>query len=133
MVITLQTAHNTEEREIVGIDDQGSLYDAEATKSKKRKNPTAADWDREYANTSSEVPEDGGLSDEELINIGLDNKYTRYPGCLLSHATFFCFLSFLLSSRRALKMPSFQIVVGTCGIIGCTLAFVGVAFAIVSR
>ena len=129
----LQTAHYTEERKIVGIDGQGSLGDAEATKSEKRTRPTATDWDREYANTSSEVPEDGGLSDEDLINIDLDNKYKRYPGYLLSHATFFCFLSFLLSSRRALKMPTFQIIVGTCGIIGCTLAFVAVTFAIASR
>ena len=129
----LQTAHYTEERKIVGIDGQGSLGDAEATKSKERKRPTVADWDREYANTSSEVPDERGLSDEEMNNIGLDNKYTRYPGYLLSHATFFCYLSFLLFSRRASKMSTFQIVVGTCEIIGCTLAFVAVAFAIASR
>ena len=42
IVIALQTAHNTE-RKIVGIDGKGSLGDAEATKSKKRKRPTAAD------------------------------------------------------------------------------------------
>ena len=49
-------ALSVEERKIVGIDDQVSLGDAEVTKSKKRKRPTAADWDREYPNTSLEVP-----------------------------------------------------------------------------
>ena len=49
-------ALSVEETKMVGIDDQGSLGDAEVTKSKRRKRPTAADWDREHPKPSSEVP-----------------------------------------------------------------------------
>ena len=44
--------------------------------SKKRKRQTAADWPREYPDLSNEVPEDGGLNDDELISIGLDWTHT---------------------------------------------------------
>ncbi len=43
---------------------------------KKRKRPTAADWDSEYPNITMEIPEDGGLPDEQLMALGLDDKYT---------------------------------------------------------
>ena len=70
---------SAEEKRLVGIDNEGTLSNEDAdksTKTKKRRRPKAADWDAEYPNTTSEVPEDGGLADEELIGIGLDNVYT---------------------------------------------------------
>ena len=61
-----------EERRLVGIDD---LEDAKPP-AKKRRRPKAADWDAEYPNTTSEVPDDGGLDDEQLISIGMDDSYS---------------------------------------------------------
>ena len=70
---------SAEEKRLVGIDNEGSLSNEDAGKSaktKKRRRPKAADWEAEYPNTTSEVPEDGGLDDEQLISIGMDNSYS---------------------------------------------------------
>ena len=68
-------AVNAEEKRIVGIEEQGPLTETKSAPSKKRKRPSAVDWDREYPDATSEVPENGGLGDEELIKIGLDRTY----------------------------------------------------------
>ena len=73
-------ALSTEEKKLVGISDQGLLRDPDTLDStkgkKKRKRPTAADWDEEYPDISSEVPDDGGLTDKELIDIGMDDSFS---------------------------------------------------------
>ena len=63
-----------EEKRLVGIHDQEDAKPP--AKKRRRRRPKAADWDAEYPNTTSEVPEDGGLDDEQLISIGMDDGYS---------------------------------------------------------
>ena len=66
---------SNEEKELVGIRDQGLLGNLDANNlakgKKKRKRPTAAEWEAEFPDVSSDIPDDGGLKDDELIKLGL--------------------------------------------------------------
>ena len=66
-----------EEKKLVGVDNTESASESDTiTKaSKMRRRPTAADWVAGYLDITSAVPEDGGLSDERLTALGLDEGY----------------------------------------------------------
>lgn len=61
---------------IIGASNNAELIIATNGK-RKRKRQIVNEWDLEFPSITNEIPSDSGLSDKELISIGLNNQTTK--------------------------------------------------------